>query len=219
MSLKPSVLDKALKRFRAKKIMTLDLLAAVLQRSRRTAQRRLVEWQAINSYNKNGAYYTLPEVPTFNANGLWHYRDVFFSKYGNLTQTLIALVTNSKVGLNAAEMEELLGLQARSFLSLFRNHPDLRRDKSQGCYVYFSSDQAIYARQQRQRLTMIQSAKLPCDSEAIAILVETIKHPEMAIEDLCVELRKRKYKIFPETVRNLFAYHGLIVKKTPLSPS
>ena len=81
MSLKPSVLDKVLKRFRAKKIMTLDLLAAALQRSLRTAQRRLVEWQAINSYNKNGAYYTLPQVPTFDVNGLWHYRDVFFSKY------------------------------------------------------------------------------------------------------------------------------------------
>ena len=219
MSLKPSVLDRVLKRFRAKKIMTLDLLAAALQRSRRTAQRRLVEWQAINSYNKNGAYYTLPEVPTFDVNGLWHYRDVFFSKYGNLTQTLIALVTNSEVGLNAVEMEKLLGLQARSFLSIFRDHPDLRRNKYQGCYVYFSSDKATHARQHRQRLTMIQSDKLPCDSEAIAILVETIKHPEMAIEDLCAELRKRKYKISPEIVRNLFVYHGLTLKKTPPSPS
>ena len=219
MAKKQSLLDRVLRRFRTKKIMTLDLLAAALQRSRRTAQRRLAEWQAINSYNKNGAYYTLPDIPTFDAYGLWHYRGVFFSEYGNLTQTLIQLVKNSKAGLNAAEMERLIGLQARSFLSLFRNHPELRRTKHQGCFVYFSSDQTIYAQQQSQRLTMIQSAKLPSDSEAIAILVETIKHPKLTIEDLCVELRKRNYKISPETVRNLFAYHGLTVKKTPLSPS
>jgi hypothetical protein len=66
---------------------------------------------------------------------------------------------------------------------------------------------------------MIQAAKLPSDSEAVAILVETIKHPELTVENLCVELRKKKYRIAPETVRNLFAYHGLTVKKTPPSPS
>ena len=209
--------DKVLRLFRNKKVMTLAQLALQLQRCQRTAQRQLKQCQAINSYNKNGRYYVLPDVPSFDANGLWHWRGIFFSKHGNLTQTLVALVRNSKAGLNAAEMEELLGLSPRSFLSSFREHPDLRREKHQGCFVYFSSDQTIYEQQKNQRLTMIRSAKLPSDIEAIAILVETIKHPRMSIEELCIQLKKKRCRMTPESIRNFFAYHGLTVKKTPPS--
>ena len=209
--------DKILKWFQDKKVVTLDELAHRLKRCRRTAQRQLKQWQAINSYNKNGRYYVLPDIPSFDADGLWHWRGIFFSKHGNLTQTLVALVRNSKAGLNAAEMEELLGLSPRSFLSSFREHPDLRREKHQGCFVYFSSDLTIYEQQKNQRLTMIRNAKLPSDIEAIAILVETIKHPMMSIEELCAEFKKKRYQMLPETVRNLFAYHELSVKKTPPS--
>ena len=65
---------------------------------------------------------------------------------------------------------------------------------------------------------MIRSAKLPSDIEAIAILVETIKQPDLNIEKLCAQLKAQKYNITPEAVRNLFAYHGLPIKKTPRLP-
>jgi len=211
--------DKVLRLFRDKKVITLAQLALHLQRCQRTAHRQLKQWQAINSYNKNGRYYVLPDNPSFDADGLWHWRGIFFSKHGNLTQTLVALVRNSKAGLNAAEMEELLGLSPRSFLSSFREHPDLRREKHQGCFVYFSSDLTIYEQQKNQRLTMIRSAKLPSDIEAIAIFVETVKDPDLNIDQLCTRLKNKKYDITPEAVWNLFAYYGLSVKKTPPGPS
>ncbi len=213
-----NIKDKVLVLFRGKKVMTLAQLALHLQRSQRTVHRRLKQWQAINSYNKNGRYYVLSDIPKFDANGLWRWRDIFFSKYGDLTQTLIALVRNSKAGLNAAEMTKLLGLSPRSFLSSFRRCPDLKRQKHQGCFVYFSSDHTIYEQQKKQRLEMIRSAKLPSDIEAIAILVETIKQPGLNIEKLCAQLKAKKYNITPKAVRNLFAYHGLPIKKTPRLP-
>lgn len=67
-------------------------------------------------------------------------------------------------------MEELLGLSPRSFLSSFRTHPDLRREKHQGYFVYFSSTPTIYEQQKKQRVTMARVAKRPSDIEAIAIL-------------------------------------------------
>ena len=67
-----TTVQKVLKRFRARKVMTLGELAQQMQCSHRTVQRRLRDWQAINSYNKNGRYYVLPSVPTFDAHGLWH---------------------------------------------------------------------------------------------------------------------------------------------------
>jgi len=51
--------------------------------------------------------------------------------------------------------------------------------------------------------------------EAVAILVEKIKHPALSVEELCRRLRRRKLSVEPEMIRNLFARHGLAVKKTP----
>jgi len=219
MAIHANTRDMVLKLFRSKTVMTLPELAFELQRGQRTAQRQLKQWQAINSYNKNGRYYVLPDVPQFDSNGLWRYRDTYFSKYGNLTQTLVELVRNSKAGLNAAEMEELMGLSPRSFLLAFREHPDLRREKHQGYFVYFSSDPTIYEQQKAQRLTMTRSAKQPSEIEAIAILVETVKHPELNSDQLCARLKAQNYDITPEAVLNLYASHGLGVKKTPPGPS
>ena len=63
MATDPTRLDKVLTRFRAKTVITLAELTAQLDCSPRTVHRRLKTWRAINSYNHNGRYYTLPEVP------------------------------------------------------------------------------------------------------------------------------------------------------------
>ena len=74
--------EEGLKFLRSKKVVTLAELALHLHCSSRTVQRRLANWQAINSYNRNGAYYTLPDIPKFDAHGLWRYRQAFFSRFG-----------------------------------------------------------------------------------------------------------------------------------------
>ncbi len=213
-----SRVKKALNIFRTRKVLTALDLACLLQCSVSTVRRRLKEWNCCTSYNQNGRYYVLPDVAQFDSNGLWRYQGIYFSQYGSLTQTLIHLVKNSKAGLSGSELRELLGIQPRSFLWLFRDHPDLRREKHQGRFVYFSSDRTIHAQQRSQRLQISRSAKLPSDIEAIAILAETIKHPEMSIEELCAQLGRKRHQVTIESVRNLFAYHGLPIKKMPPLP-
>ena len=146
-----ATLEKMRKRFRARKVMTLAELAVQMQCSPRTAHRRLKDWGAINSYNKNGRYYVFPSVPTFDSHGLWRYRDIGFSRYGNLTETLIHLVRNSQAGLSAAELGQLLQMHPRSFLWLFRNRPALKREKHQGRFVYFATQSEIYRKQKTAR--------------------------------------------------------------------
>ena len=210
--------NKTLNIFRRRKVLMVCDLASLLQCSLITVRRKLKLWNVYTSYNQNGRYYALPNVPKFDGNGLWRYRDICFSQYGNLTQTVIHLVKNSPAGFTAAEIGELLHIQPRSFLSLFREHPELKRQKHQGCFVYFSSDRTIYEQQKNQRLEMIRGSILPSDSEAIALLVETIKHPELNIEQLCAQLKTQKYNVTPEAAQNFFAYHGLPIKKTPGLP-
>jgi hypothetical protein len=206
-----------------------------LQCSPRTVQRRLAEWRAINSYNQNGRYYTLPDIPKFNSynqngryytlpdipkfdsHGLWSYQGAFFSRFGNLPQTVVQLVRNSQVGLTAAELGELLGLRPSSFLWSFRDHPGLRREKHQGHYVYFSSEPGRCA-EQRQRRAMISTTKRPpSEFEVVAILVEKIKYPELSVEELSRRLRRKKIRVEPEMIRDLFIRHGVGAKKTPHS--
>ncbi len=208
--------DRARKAFRKRKIMTLGEVAELIHSSIHTARRRLKTWQARNSYNHNGRYYTLPDVPAFDVNGLWRWRGVFFSQYGNLKQTVIELVRRAQAGLDAGEMRSLLGLDPRSFLSAFANHPRLRREKAQGRFVYYCADPSVYAEQQ-QRRGLSAKGRQPTPFEAIAILVEKIKLPALSNEALSRRLRKQKLSVEPETIENLFVRHGLAVKKTPRS--
>ena len=212
-----STQDRGLKLFRLKKAVTLDELALHMQCSTRTVQRRLVKWHAISSYNRNGSSYTLPEIATFDTHGLWHHRGACFSRFGTLSETFIRLVANSQAGVTAAETGELLGVRPSSFLSAFAKHPQLRREKVHGRFVYYSSEETVCGKQREQRRLMAAKARLPMDFEAIAILVEKIKYPGLGNEELSRRLGKQKLSIAPEVIGNLFAKHGLTLKKTPRS--
>jgi len=207
-------LQQVLTRFRVRKVMTVAELALQMRCSSRTVHRRLKRWLAIHSYNKNGRYYVLPSVPAFDADGLWRYRDIGFSRYGNLTETLIALVGHSPAGLSAAELGRVLGMEPRSFLWLFRNHSGLIRERHHGRLVYFAAEPVLYRRQRDGRMIMDAQARRPSDSEVIAILVETIKHPDWSLEQLCRHLKRQGLRLTEQAVSNLFIYHGLDLKKT-----
>lgn len=212
-----AVSGKALKAFRRRKVMTLEKVAELVHSSIHTARRRLKEWRTHTSYNQNGRYYVLPDVPEFDADGLWHWRGVFFSRYGNLKQTVVELIRRSSAGLDAGEMGLLFGLDPRSFLSSFANHPQIKREKSQGRFVYYCADRSVYSGQQQRRSALIAQGRQATAFEAIAILVEKIKHPALSNEALSQRLRKQKLSVEPETIENLFIRHGLAVKKTPRS--
>jgi DeoR/GlpR family transcriptional regulator of sugar metabolism len=66
----------ALERFQRQKIITIDQLVELLTCSVITVRRRLKKWQTYTSINQNGRYYTLPQIPVFDDNGLWRYRSV-----------------------------------------------------------------------------------------------------------------------------------------------
>lgn len=210
-------LDEAQKAFRKRKVLTLEEVAELIGRSIHTVRRRLKAWKAHTSYNQNGRYYALPDVPKFNEDGLWRWRGVFFSRYGNLKQTVAELVRCSQAGLDAGEMRSLLGLDPRSFLSAFSDHPSLRREKTQGRFVYYCADPSIYAKQQQRRATLSAKGRQATPVEAIAILVEKIRHPSLSNEELSRGLRKQNLFIESEIIQNLFIRHGLSVKKKPHS--
>ena len=66
--------------FHKRKVLSLPELMELLKKSVATVRRRLKEWKVFSSYNHNGRYYVLPEIPQFDVLGLWKYQNIFFSK-------------------------------------------------------------------------------------------------------------------------------------------
>ena len=205
--------NRVLEKFRRQKIITIGQLIEWFKCSVITARRRLKKWQSYTSINKNGRYYTLPQIPVFDENGLWKYRTVLFSKHGNLKQTIVALITESEKGLSAFEIAEFVGLVPNSsFLSRFKSVPGVRREKHQGRFIYFSDHLEIYSRQKLTRATGQEVVSFPSDSEAVEILVQLIKHPNIGIEQLAAKVSKPGKQVGPSMIRRFLRFHDLLKK-------
>ena len=213
-------LNKALKRFRAKKVMSLDELVGLLNCSKRTTQRQLKEWGTYTSYNQNGRYYVLRNVPTFDEHGLWRFKNVFFSKHGNLTETLTYTVDQSEAGLSASEISEILGLPAYTFLSHFKDTAHIQREKYHSVFIYFSKEPSVFEKQKKERDKLIRAGvmlDLPSDADAVIILATLIKHPGDTVDRLTRRVRRREIKVSTEQCRNLLISHDLLKKTTDLA--
>ena len=206
-----------LRRWRRKKVITLAELKQELHSSVRTLRRRLQAWGALASFNHNSRFYTLPELPQFDEQGLWFHRDIGFSSHGHLPQTIVALVHQSPGGLTAVQLGQRLRLDPRSFLWQFHQHPSLPREKCQELYVYFAADPALAARQKAARSVAVAPVGLPTAEESIAVLVQAMQHPEHTPEQLAAALHSAYPHLSAPAIVALFEHHHLTLKKTPPS--
>lgn len=205
--------NQVLDRFRRQKIATIEQLVNWFKCSMMTVRRRLKKWRSFTSINQNGRYYTLPQTPVFDQNGLWRYQRVLFSKHGNLKQTIVTLITDSAKGLSAVEIARLVDLAPNSsFISRIKEVSGVKREKHQGRFVYFSEHPKIYSLQKYALASGRQAADVPTDQEAVMILVELIKHPGIVIEQLAARVSKQGQWIDPATVRAFLESHDLIKK-------
>lgn len=197
------------------KVFTLDKLVSLLSCSTPTARLKLKQWKAYTSYNKNSRYYAMPTVARFDENGLWHYENIFFSKYGNLKNTVMHLINSSSSGLSGKEIGDRVRLPVRSFLHHFRNLSGIQREKREGVYIYFSDDPDRYKQQLQNRLNLLEPTdKLFTDADAVLILKALIKHHDIDMEDIMAlpEVQTRKFS--PAVIGDFLDRHGLL-KKTP----
>jgi len=199
------------------KVFVLDSLVSSLSCSVPTARLKLKQWGTYTSYNQNGRYYTMPTVPQFDDNGLWHHKKIYFSRYGNLKNTIIELVTLSSFGLTGKEIGTVVRLDPRSFLHHFRNTKGIKREKRDGVYVYYSSNPIIYDQQKKRRKTLGHTSdEFVSDANAVVILCALIKHHGIGFEAIMALPEIRMRRISPMAIRNFLERHGLI-KKTPVT--
>lgn len=206
--------EQALKHFTKHKVLTLAALAEVLACSHITAHRRMQEWKAITSYTAYGRYHTLPAVATFNSHGIWRYGDIYFSRYGTLKQTVIALARKSPAGMDHNQLKQILGVNPKHSLAQYAHLPGIQREQHRGRIIYFSDDCSVYAKQKRRRVPPAPSAgQLPDDAAAVLILVTRIQHPEMGSEAIAEQLKQQGHPISVQRIDELFRHYGIDKKK------
>lgn len=197
------------------KVFTLERLVLSLSCSIPTARLKLKQWGAYTSYNQNGRYYAVPTVPRFDNKGLWHYENIYFSRYGNLKTTIVQLVGRSPSGLTGKEIGALVRLDPRSFLHHFRNAGGIQREKTGGVYVYFSDNPVTYKQQRKSRSKLAHPAgEVFSEADAVVILSALIKHHGICLEEIMALPEIRMHKISSAAIRDFLEHNGL-VKKTP----
>lgn len=214
--LNQDTIKAAYRYFKKLKVFSIGELSSVLTCSIPNARLKIKQWRAYTSYNQNGKYYTLPQIPQFNQYGLWRYKDVGFSKYGNLKKTIIHLITASPAGLSGRQLGEILGLLPQSFLHHFRVCPGIYREKHDGVFIYFSDVDDICEKQIHQRSSLIGRSAIftISDTEVILILVAIIRQHGISAEDIAALSEIKKSGIKLSNIKGFMEYHGLL-KKIP----
>lgn len=176
------------------KIATFDQLkTAVGNPARCTIFRKLAELEYLSSYSHRGKFYTLRSIARFNALGLWDYRSVWFSRFGNLLDTAEALVRSSEAGYTATELKEVLHVKTKHALTQLVRSGRIQREPFESVYVYLSREGPIADRQRKARKAHLKS------SFASVVIV----NPDLAVEEakatillFCSMLNERQRRLY-----------------------
>lgn len=215
--------------FARQPIMSLPQIMQALGCSRRTAIRALRALGYLSSYSHTGRFYSIPSVAQFDALGLWHNRDMHFSRWGTLKKTVVELVERSPAGYDHRELQELTRVRCYNVLLDLTTHGQVHRQRlglGRGGF-YFSTDLDKRTRQvtERQRLIKQQTEGSgrrkfpppPIDpSQALAMVVELVKSPQATPAVIAHGLQKDYgLEVTVADVRGVFRTYDLDKKRAP----
>jgi hypothetical protein len=141
------------------KIATLDQLQEALGNPARcTVFRKLGDLQYLSSYSHRGKYYTLKSIARFSEQGLWSFRSVWFSRFGNLLQTCQAFVHHSVAGYSAGELKDIVQVKTKHALAQLVRDSRLARETFASMYVYLSAQKDVAKRQIEARKALLQQS-------------------------------------------------------------
>lgn len=210
------------KLFQRTPAVMLDALYRTLEtRSRTSVFRRLKPLGYLTSFTHAGRYYTLPDVPQFDALGLWHYSDVGFSRSGSLKATVLELVDASPAGRTHRELQELLRVRAHNeLLDLVRAEKVRREAVAARGALYVSTDKARASEQLERRLKSAVEPAMPVSSVVIEVLLELLHAAtvEATPAEVAQRLSVRGVPVTTGQVREVFDRYKLGRKKGVRSP-
>jgi hypothetical protein len=163
--------DRMFRLLREKKVATMpELKEALGTEADMSVFRKLREVGYRTSYSHRGKFYTLEEIATFDAQGLWSVGEVRFSRHGTLLRTCEALIGESADGFFVEELEELLHVRVRDPLRKLIGEARIGREALGGRALYVAADA-----RQRQRQLRTRSAAAEEPAAAAVIDADEVK--------------------------------------------
>jgi len=205
-----------------RKVASMRAMRHQFRISQPTLLRYLKRYGYLTSYNYNGGYYTLHDVPQFDEHGLWAYRKIRFSKFGTLAQTIVASVQNADQGMTTAELEQRLQTSVANLLGRLVQQRRLSNRNLCGRHVvYLAAEPAQAERQFRQRHRNLDRAA-PADQllptgvaaeQVIAILRQMVLVPDSKPEPLARRLARHGIAVTTGQVRQVIEHYALEKKR------
>jgi hypothetical protein len=197
------------KLFIKEKCVTMKDICQVLEYSDRSVQRLLKKLGYYSSFTHNGKWYTLEHIPDFDENGLWFYQGIGFSKWRNLTATILYLVENSVKGLTASELSSILSPSCPPILNKIHKAGKINRVKTPRGFIYISMNSAT-KKGQLNNLDKADILQHLSDSDKIIILAEHIRTPNRTCSELALQVKKKsRMNCSTEMIKSLFVQLGL----------
>jgi len=155
--------SRLVKWFEKERILTWDRITQALGNpSRITIFRKLAQLGARASYSHRGRYQTLDRIAQYDANGLWSFQGVHFSRHGTLVQTLVSLVEQSPQGYLASELKSVVQVRVHNALAHLYATKRLDREPLAQEYLYLSPTGGQEQRERRsQAIPQAPSRKSP----------------------------------------------------------
>lgn len=212
--------------FRKTPVMQMrDIAQGVGPRSRRSLFRDLTALGYLSSYTHTGRYYTLMSVPTFDADGLWRYQGIGFSRDGTLKATVQRLVETSDAGRTHHELHLRLGVRVHNPLLDLVAATTLGREAIANEYVYVAAARARATVQLGRRRALVTAGAVsapPTAALAVEVLIEVIHGARVPPPDaatVAARLGARGIRATVSEVAAVLDRHGLGGKKTAPSRS
>lgn len=190
-----------------------------------TAHRRLSELAYLSSYSHAGRFYTLPDIASFDTDGLWMHEGVGFSRYGTLKDTVPALVDRADAGLFHRDLQTRLQVRVHNTLLDLIQAQRLGRERVAGEYLYVSGAapraQAQVAQRHALATTEASTPEVPGATMVIEILTEIIRVAGVRGDPkaIAARLSNRGVVVTVQQVEQVFQQHGLPKKKRSASRS
>ena len=202
--------------FRHKKVLTKRELLQGAGCSAMTAWRLLSKHGYYTSYNFNARYYTLADTPQFDEHGLWTYRKIRFSKWGSLTETIVALVGNSEAGMTPEQLQQQLKIaNVRPALSKLIQEDRIKREEVSGHSVFFPLKKTSRQQQRKRRIELIveSAPALPPLEHILALLVEMIQRPRNSPPQWARRLGRQGIRLPVKDIQVILNHYGIDLKK------
>lgn len=207
--------------FREKKVHSLAGISEQLGIGDRMVQRYLKDLHGLTSYTHRGQYVTLPDMARFDEHGLWFYRQVGFSRFGNSLSTIVGLIEQSRRGFSREQLEAILKIGISKQIQILVQRERVHRVKLGSKYLYIP-EAAMQDKKRRLKLVGDRHIeehfeKTVPKTDLIALLKAVLVEKQVGTDSKSIKRIAQKYslRIPLRKIEQLLLKYDLPEKKTP----